>query len=100
VTCGPRLGCEGQICSGSEEGSYFRLKDFENHSTLVLREVKKKKKVIVWSRGNTLKETDRHREIKGGGEFYFTQSVFNVAFRKTVPTKIRRRILCISNGEG
>ena len=30
------------MCSGSEAGSYFRLIDFVYHSTLSLREIKKK----------------------------------------------------------
>ena len=87
MICGPRLGCEGQICSGSEEGSYFRRKDFVNYSTLVLRVIKKKRKVIVWSRGNTLKETERQREIKGGSDFYLTQSVLKVVLQSQLPHK-------------
>ena len=34
-----------EMCSGSKAGSYLRLKDFVNHSTLGLREIKKKKKI-------------------------------------------------------
>jgi len=34
-------------CSGSEAGSYLRLIDFVYHSTLRLRVIKKKKKVIT-----------------------------------------------------
>ena len=33
----------GEICSGSEEGSYLRLIDFVYHTTLGLRVIKKKK---------------------------------------------------------
>jgi len=32
------------MCSGSEAGSYLRLKDFVHHSTLGLRVIRKKKK--------------------------------------------------------
>ena len=33
-----------EMCSGSEAGSYLRLMDFVNHSTLGLRVIQKKKK--------------------------------------------------------
>jgi len=33
-----------EMCSGSEAGSYSRLRDFVYHSTLGLRVIKKKKK--------------------------------------------------------
>jgi len=35
-----------EMCSGSEEGTYFRLIDFVYHSTLGLRVIKKKKSCI------------------------------------------------------
>ena len=35
------------MCSGSEAGSYLRLKDLLYHSTLGLRVIKKKKEPIV-----------------------------------------------------
>jgi len=35
------------MCNGSEAGSYLRLIDFVNHSTLVLRVRKKKKFLMV-----------------------------------------------------
>ena len=34
-----------EMCSGSEAGSYLRLIDFVNHSTLGLGVIKKKKKI-------------------------------------------------------
>jgi len=36
------------MCSGSEAGSYLRLIDFVNHSTLGLRVIKKKKESEAW----------------------------------------------------
>jgi len=39
------LPAGGQLCSGSESGSYLRLIDFVYDSTLGLRVIKKKKKV-------------------------------------------------------
>ena len=38
-----------EICSGSEAGSFLRLMDFVYHSTLRLREIKKKRRSIVWN---------------------------------------------------
>ena len=35
-----------EMCSGSEAGSYLRLKDFVYHSTLDLKVVKKKKMAL------------------------------------------------------
>ena len=37
------------MCSGSEAGSYLRLIDFVNHSTLGLRVIKKKKNMQVYT---------------------------------------------------
>ena len=38
------------MCSGSKAGSYLRLIDFEYHSTLGVRVIKKKKRVAVLRR--------------------------------------------------
>jgi len=38
-----RVDLDAEMCSGSEAGSYLRLIDFVYHSTLGLREIKKKK---------------------------------------------------------
>jgi hypothetical protein len=38
-----RADLDAEMCSGSEAGSYLRLIDFVYHSTLGLREIKKKK---------------------------------------------------------
>jgi len=39
------------MCSGSEAGSYLRLIDFVYHSTLGLREIKKRKKMSEGGQG-------------------------------------------------
>jgi len=45
VTVGFENNYFTEMCSGSEAGSYLRLKDFVYHSTLGLRVIKKKKTV-------------------------------------------------------
>jgi len=40
-----------EMWSGSEAGSYLRRIDFVYHSTLGLRVIKKKKKVVGWGLG-------------------------------------------------
>ena len=54
----------GDICSGSEEGSYLRNIDFVHHSTLGLKVIKKKKDSTSAGRKE---ESLIRREVHGGG---------------------------------
>ena len=50
------------MCSGSEAGLHLRLIDFEYHSTLGLRVIKKKKKKEILIRKARVDADGRHRD--------------------------------------
>jgi len=53
------------MCSGSEAGSYLRLIDFVDHSTLGLRVIKKKKKYTLPYRTTLEQEGYTLKALKG-----------------------------------
>ena len=83
-----------RMCSGSEAGSYLRLKDFVYHSTPGLRVIKKKKKVRDGAQG-VLGEEDKggqpepHQPPRPCGDLYLPKEGITV---RTSPRAMLRTI--------
>ena len=76
-----------EMCSGSVAGSYLRLIDFVYHSTLSLREIKKKTKCGSWWETHKTNREVRHHTfnlIQNGQLLVGTEKNDRLADRSTI----------------